>query len=477
MRIWFLFLATWILLSFIFSNSFAVDSVITTAKEQTNLEVTIYNSNIGLVKDQRKINFLKGLQELRYMDVASKIIPESVSIRCLTNSKCMNVFEQNYEYDLISPEKLLEKYIGKEVKLYTKNPYTEKEEIVKARVLSNHGYKTVFQIGDEITFGHSGRIIFPEMPKNFISKPTLLWLLQTPKEGQQDIEGAYLTEGINWYSNYVLTLNDKDDMANLTAWVTIINKSGATYMDANLKLVAGDIQRIQRKKDMYDSRYVMLKSAEAPTMQMTEKEFFEYYIYNLNRKTTLKDNQTKQIVMVEASQIPLKKEYVYKETNPFYYTSRYFDTLSNTKVDVFIEFMNSKEHNLGIALPKGDVRVYKYDHDKSLQFIGENSIDHTPKNEKIRFKIGSAFDIKVTRKQTEWTKLTNNIYESSYLINLRNHKKEDIVVTVIEKIPGSWKVLNSSLGYKKYDSGTIHFTVPIKKESEANLTYTVRVEY
>lgn len=473
------FTACFVLFLFLFivNSASAIDSVTTTEKEQINLEVTIYNSNIGLVKDQRKVSLLKGLQELRYMDVASKIIPESVTIRCLSVSKCIDIFEQNYEYDLISPEKLLEKYIGREVKLYSKNPYTEKEEIVRAKVLSNHEYKTVYQIGDEITFGHSGRIIFPEMPKDLISKPTLLWLLQSPKEGQVDIEGAYLTDGINWLANYVLTLNDKDDMANLTGWVTVDNKSGTTYKDASLKLVAGDIQRIQRLKDRIDKRMPLMKMAESTASQLTEKEFFEYYIYTLNRKTTIKNNQTKQIVMVEASKIPLTKEYIYKESNPFYFTSRYFDTLSNTNVDVFIEFNNKKEHNLGIALPKGDVRVYKYDHDKSLQFIGENSIDHTPKDEKIKFKIGSAFDIKAKRKQTDWIKIANNIYESSYHINLRNHKKEDIVVTVIENIPGSWKILKSSLEYTKYDSATVHFKVPVKRDSEANLTYSVRIEY
>ncbi len=469
----FLYIAATIILCITMpQKTYGVEVTTTTATDQTTVEVTVYNSNIGLIKDQRRIGLLKGLQELRFMDVAAHIIPASVSIRCLSKDNCMEPLEQNYEYDLISPTKLLDKYIGKEVKLHTKNPYTDKEEVVSAVVLANNKGQPVYRIGKEITFNHPGRIIFPEMPKDLISKPTLLWLLRADKGGKTDIELAYLTNNINWLANYVLTVNEGDDKANLTGWVTITNNSGTTYENAGLKLVAGELQRVE------EPRYTAERLAATPLMQkIKEEDFFEYHIYTLERRTTLKDNQTKQILMVEASGIPLSKEYIFQEQNPYYFLNRATGERSNTKVEVLIGFQNKKEQNLGIPLPKGTVRVYKYDSDKSLQFIGENRIDHTPEGEKVSFKVGSAFDIVAERKQTEWTKVANNVYESAYEIVLRNQKKEDITVKVIEKIPGSWKVLNATHQYTKHDSATLHFMVPVVKGKEARLRYAVRVEY
>ncbi len=475
MRPFFYLTATIILSLTMPCHIYGTEVTTTTIKDQTSVEVTVYNSNIGLVKDQRRIGLLRGLQELRFMDVAAHIIPSSVSIRCLSGDNCMEPLEQNYEYDLISPAKLLDKYIGKEVKLYTKNPYTDKEEVISAVVLANNKGQPVFKIGKEITFNHPGRIIFPEIPKDLISKPTLLWQLRSEKGGKGDIELAYLTNNINWLANYVLTVNEGDDRATLTGWVTITNNSGTTFENAALKLVAGDVHRVEEPKNRKDTAE---RLAAVPLMQkMKEEDLLEYHIYTLQRRTTLKDNQTKQILMVEASGIPLSKEYIFQEQNPYYFLNRYTGERSNTKVEVYIGFQNKREQNLGIPLPKGTVRVYKYDSDKSLQFIGENRIDHTPKGEKVSFKVGNAFDIAAERKQTEWTKVANNVYESAYEIVLRNQKKEDITVKVVEKIPGTWKVLSSSHQYTKHDSATLHFMVPVMMGKEARLKYAVRVEY
>ncbi len=196
-----------------------------TLDDQTGVALTIYNVNLGLVKDQRQIKLFKGIGDLRFMDVASQIMPTSVHIKSLLDPETLQVLEQNYEYDLLNPEKLLDKYVGKEVKLYTKNPYTEREEIVTATLLSNNG-QPIFKIGDEITFGHPGRIIFPGVPENLNAKPTLVWMLENTLPSTQKIEASYLTNGINWRSDYVVTLNDKDDKADLSGWVTIDNHSG-----------------------------------------------------------------------------------------------------------------------------------------------------------------------------------------------------------------------------------------------------------
>jgi hypothetical protein len=444
-------------------------------EDQTGVAVTIYNVNLGLVKDQREIKLAKGMGEVRFMDVASQIIPTSVHIKSLIEPDSLQVLEQNYEYDLLNPQKLLDKYVGKEVKLYSKNPYSEREEIVTATLLSNNG-GPIFRIGDEITFGHPGRIIFPGVPENLISKPTLVWLIRNSLSSAQNIEASYLTNGINWRADYVLTLNDADDRADLSGWVTIDNKSGTTYRNAKLKLIAGDVNRV---KDEYEYKDKMLRAAEMAAKaapQFKEEEFFEYHIYTLERPATIKENQTKQIGLVNADTIPVRKELLYYGA-AYYYYNRYGDAITNQKVGVFVEIDNRKKNNLGIPLPKGTVRVYKHDKEKSLQFVGEDAIDHTPKDEKLRIKLGDAFDVVGSRKQTDWKKIASDTYEASFEISLRNHKKEDVVVKVVEPIPGDWKMLSSSHEYKKTEAFTAEFTIPVPKDKETKLTYRVRMRF
>jgi hypothetical protein len=445
-------------------------------KDQQGVAMTIYNVNLGLVKDQRRISLDKGIGELRFMDVAAQIIPTSVSIRSLIDPQSLQILEQNYEYDLLNPQKLLDKYVGKEVKLYYKNPYTDKEEIVTATLLSNNG-GPIFKIGEEITFGHPGRVIFPKVPDNLISKPTLVWLLQNTLSQPQRIEATYLTNGINWRADYVVTLNDKDDQADLSGWVTIDNKSGATYQDAKLKLVAGDVNRV---RDEWEYRDKMLRGAIAETKkaepQFKEEEFFEYHIYTLQRPATIKENQTKQISLVTAHAVPVKKELIYYGAQS-YYRSQYGDVISNQKIGVFVELANKKENNLGIPLPKGTIRVYKNDREGSLQFVGEDAIDHTPKDEKVRIKLGDAFDVVASRKQTDWKKIAGDTYEAAFEISVRNHKKEDVSVRVIEPIPGDWEMLSSSHEHTKTDASTAEFILPVPKDKETKLTYRVRMRF
>ncbi len=452
-------------------------SATSTLDDQTSVALTIYNVNLGLVKDQRTIKLFKGIGDLRFMDVASQIMPTSVHIKSLVNPGTLQVLEQNYEYDLLNPQKLLDKYVGREVKLLTKNPYTEREELVIATLLSNNG-QPIFKIGDEITFGHPGRIIFPGVPEDLNAKPTLVWMLDNDLPLTQKIEASYLTNGINWRSDYVVTLNDRDDRADLSGWVTIDNHSGATYRNAKLKLVAGDVNRARNENEYKDKmmRVAEIAAAKAPAPQFREDSFFEYHIYTLERPATVKDNQTKQISLVTAGDIPVKKELLYYGSN-YYYTSRYGEAMSNQKIGVFVEIQNKKENNLGMPLPKGTVRVYKADREGSLQFVGEDSIDHTPKDEKVRIKLGDAFDVVGSRKQTDWKKISYDTYEAAFEISLRNHKKEDVVVKVVEPIPGDWKMLSSSHEFSKSEAFTAEFNIPVRKDQEVKLTYRVRMWY
>jgi hypothetical protein len=468
-RIWIAFL---LLLSAAVPVS-GLDKRASSQEDQTALEITVYNSNLGLVKDQRKIVLTMGLQDLKFMDVAAQIIPASVSIRSINEANPFSVLEQNYEYDLLSPRKLLDKYVGKEVKLLTKNPYTEREEVVSAVLLANNENQPVFRIGNEITFNHPGRILFPEIPQDLISKPTLVWLLDNKTTTPQRIEALYLTNGLNWKSDYVLVLNEQDRRAGLSGWVTIDNKSGAAYRNARLKLVAGDIHRVQ--EDLLKPKQAML-AAPAPSPQLKEESFFEYHIYTLERKTTLKENQTKQISLLNVQEIPVTKEFIYRGF-PYYYRNKQAGVISNQKIDVIVQMINSQENHLGMPLPKGTVRAYKRDADGGLQLVGEDTIDHTPEGEKIRLKLGEAFDLKAERKQVQWEKIASDTYESAYEITLRNHKKEDVVIRVIEPLPGDWKVLENSRPFTKLDASTLAFDVPVPKNGESKLTYRVRIRF
>ncbi|MDD2320626.1 MAG: DUF4139 domain-containing protein [Geobacteraceae bacterium] len=444
-----------------------------TLRDQTGMALTVYNDNLGLVKDQRHITLPKGTGELRFMDVASGIIPASVAIKALTAPESLRILEQNYEYDLLNPQKLLDKYVGKEVKLYQKNAFTEREEIVTATLLANNG-GPIFRIGDGITYGHPGRIIFPGVPNDLIAQPTLVWLVDSSLAKSATVEATYLTTGISWRADYVLTLNEKDTKADLAGWVTIDNKSGAGYRNARLKLVAGDVNRVT-EEPAYRDRMVKAAMYEAAP-QFKEEAFFEYHIYTLDRPATIKNNQTKQIRLLQSMGIAVKKELLLSgERRYFYAASR--EEEKGRKVGVFLEIENRKTNGLGMPLPKGTVRIYKQDGDGSLQFAGEDAIDHTPKDEKLRVKVGEAFDVVASRKQTDWQKIASDTYEAAFEITLRNHKTEDVVVKVVEPIPGDWSMLSASHPWKKGDAFSAEFSIPVPKDKETKLRYRVRMRY
>jgi hypothetical protein len=444
-----------------------------TLQDQQNVAVTIYNSNIGLVKDTRQIDLSRGTFELKFMDVAAKIDPTTVHIKSLINESSLSVLEQNYEYDLLNPQKLLEKYVGQKVQIASINPETKKEEVIDAVLLSTQG-GNIFQIGDKIHIGHSGRVILPRIPENLIPQPTLVWLLDNRLSKPQRLEASYLTSGINWKADYVAVLNKSDAMIDLTGWVTIDNKSGATYQNALLKLVAGEIHRIQPEVKL-GRAMPMAAAKEAAAPQFKEESFFEYHLYTLDRRTTIKDNQTKQMTLLDANQILIKKLFIFSGS-PQYYYYRY-DQKNKQKVGVFLELENSKKNNLGMPLPKGTVRVYKEDRDGSLQFVGEDGIDHTPKDEKFKIKIGDAFDIVGERTQTDYKRLADNLFEVAFEVSLRNHKKEDIKVLVEEPIPGDWEMLSNSHPYEKVSSNLVRFDVPVAKDKEVKVKYRIRFKY
>ena len=462
------------LISFLLSIQIGFATPLTSnLKDQQDVAVTIYNSNVGLVKDTRLIDFKPGIHELKFMDVAAKIDPTTVHIKSLINGSSLNVLEQNYEYDLLSPQKLLEKFVGQKVQLATINPETKKEEIVEATLLSTQG-GNIYQIGDKIHIGHYGRVLLPKIPENLIAQPTLVWMLENRFSRPQKLEASYLTSGINWKADYVTVLNKLDTMTDLTGWVTIDNRSGATYQNALLQLVAGDIHRVQGEMRMDYAR--PMAAAKEASPQFKEESFFEYHLYTLDRRTTIKDNQTKQMTLLDANQVPIRKLFIFSGA-PQYYYYQMDQGSQKQKIGVFLELENSKRNNLGIPLPKGTIRVYKEDKSGSLQFIGEDRIDHTPKDEKFKIKIGEAFDVVGERVQTEYKRLGRNLFEVAFEVSLRNHKKEDIKVLVEEPIPGDWEMLSRTHPYEKLSAHLIRFEVPVAKDKEEKVKYRIRFRY
>ncbi|PYM27460.1 MAG: DUF4139 domain-containing protein [Candidatus Rokuibacteriota bacterium] len=438
---------------------------------QKDVMVTIYNGNLGLVKDVRETRLPTGLHETEFTDVAAQIDPTTVHLKSLTDPAGLRILEQNYEYDLLSSQKLMEKYVGRMVRLYnTDGTYLE------AKLLSTAG--PVFEINGQIHLGHNGRLVLPSLPENLVSKPTLVWLLRNALAGPQRVEASYLTGGITWKADYVLVLNPADTKADVTGWVTIDNRSGATYGNAALKLVAGDVNRAVDGRRSQRAMEIATKAASMAEAARDFKSegFFEYHLYTLDGRTTIKDNQTKQLTLMAAGDVPVVKQLIYYGAQDYYRTS-YGVPMSNQKIGVYFDIKNSKDNRLGVPLPKGKVRVYKADASGSQQFVGEDWIDHTPKDERVKIKMGDAFDLVGERTQKEWRKIASNLYEVEWEISLRNHKKEDQTVTVIEPVPGDWQVLTSTHAWEKPEAHTLKFQVPVPKEGASKLTYRVRLRF
>ena len=445
-----------------------------TAAQRDAVSITVYNQNFGLVREIRTLDLASGRVALEYGDVASGIQPETVHIRPLGGGG-LQVFEQNYQFDLLNPQKLREKYVGRTVNVYRTNPQTGVDEAVEAEVLSVNG-GPILRIGGEITFNYPGRFGFPEVPDNLIAEPTLLWRLDATG-GQQQVEVSYLTNSLNWKSDYVMVLNEDDDAAALTGWVTLTNQSGTAYENAQLQLVAGDVQRVQGNMRP-ESRGRMM--ADAMAMQendgFTENAFFEYHLYTLGRPADLLNNEQKQVTLLESDNFGVEKKLIFHGAT-HYYRGQYGQIASNQKVGVFLDFENSERNGLGMPLPKGIVRVYKRDHTGAQQFIGEDLIDHTPRDEELRIKMGEAFDVVGDRRQMDYTVISSCVSESTWRIDLRNHKDEDVEVMLVEPVGGDWQILSSTHPFEQTDAWTFTLTPEVEANDETRVEYRVRVRW
>jgi len=451
-----------------------------TLDDQQSVAVTIYNEDLALVKDVRQVVLDAGVGRLALRDVSARMRPETAQLRNVLRPGAFDLLEQNFDFDLLTPAKLLEKYVGQTVRIVKTHPQTGVETVESAQVLAaTQG--VVLKIGDRIETGAPGRIVFDGVPATLRDRPTLVAEVNNRQPGPQTVELTYLSGGLSWQADYVAELSGDDASLDLNGWVTLTNRSGTAYRNAKLQLVAGDVHRVRQEMRAMDAMIAKSSVAAAPAPQMQQESLFEYHLYTLGRPTTLADNQTKQVALLNAAQVPVRKELVLNGSD-YYYRSSVGDIGQKLKTGVYVEFANRESSRLGLPLPKGVVRVYKRDSAGNAQFIGEDRIDHTPKNEKIRLRLGDAFDVTADKKQTDFkrrepTNRASYVFESAYEIVLRNAKNEAVNVTVREPVPGDWTMIEESKPHAKVAAGTAEWRVDVAAGSTTTLRYRVLVRY
>lgn len=465
----------------------AVGAAETNTSEPSNVSITVYNQNFGLVRDQRKLTLHDGINHVRVDDVAGRIDPTSVSFQSLTAPNAVVVREQNYQYDLMDQNTILGKSVGKELKFkqFLQNGTVHELNGTllsppQSTVYDGHGGSSthhqgiVLKTSEGIVLNPHGQVQLAELPPGLVSRPSLLWKLETDKAGDHQVEIAYQTTGLSWKADYVAIVNKDDTQSDLTSWVTIDNKSGGSYRNAALKLLAGDVHKVSSVTPPPAYAMEMLNSAErAPAPQFKEQSFAEYHLYTLQGKTSVNDNELKQMSLFNASAIPVKKLFIYEPNKGNYYLYRGGGNSGEQDIQVKFEIANSEKNHLGIPMPKGKVRVYKKDQDESLQFIGEDEIDHTPRDEKIRLYIGDAFDLVGAHKQLNYVQVSSRVSRGTYEITLRNHKDSEVTIVAVEHAYGDWTILNSSQPYTKKDSHTFEFSIKVPPNGESKVSYEI----
>jgi hypothetical protein len=449
----------------------------TTLDDQSEVSITVYNSDIALVRDVRNLQLARGAGNLRFMDIAATVNPATVHFRSLTEPSQVSVLEQNYEYDLLDPDKLLRKYVGREVTLVRNRQEggTTRQEEVKALLLS---YNTgpVWKIGNEIVTGlNADHIRFPELPETLYSRPTLIWMVQNDGASKHRVEASYLASRLAWNADYVLTVGRDDRLADLNGWVTMTNNSGTAFRNARLQLVAGDLNRVRQQLNrLADMAAPQAARAEE---KMAQESFSDYHLYTLGRKTSINNAQTKQLSMFEGTDVPVIKRYVVEGQDYYYRNQMHPGSPLKDSVHVYYQFKNDEKSGLGMPMPAGVLRVYQQDSKGGVQFVGEDRVMHTPKDETLNVKIGSAFDVICERNQIDFEKIASNVYEIEYEITLRNHKPTAVNVQVNEPVGGTWRMMTSSHKWTKSSAWSAQFDVPVAADGTTVLKYRVRVTY
>lgn len=424
-----------------------------------DIAVTVYNSNLGVVSETRDLDFEKGVHKIAFSDVPSQIDATSVRFDMLSGAGSVTILEQNYAFDLVNSNKIYNKYVDKEIQLIDKDG-----NVYSGTLLAFDGGSAT--LGDSsgkikiVSMANIVEVNFPKLPEGLITRPTLFWLYNSTVAGKLKSRVSYQTKGLTWGAEYVGVLDGQEKNLDLSGWASISNQSGKTYDDAVLRLIAGQINQAQQQPRL--AKGVFNEMAMAPS-SFEEKAFFEYHMYTLPRKATLADKEIKQISLFEPATTPVEKIYKYRSTG------------SSSDVQVAVKFTNSEKAGLGMPLPAGRVRMFKADTDGSLILLGEDQIDHTPKDEELSVTVGTAFDIVAEERLVSRTRISPKVEDQEYEIEFRNHKPEPVTIEVEKYLYGYWEITNASLEYKKKDANTVLFDVPVKAEDTTLLSFTVRM--
>ena len=459
--------------------------------------LTIYNQNFAVVRDSVPLDLKAGVNTVRYTDATAQVEPDSVILRDPTGDHSLQILEQNYRNDPVSQELLLSLFEGRTIDFEKTRlrDNTDTTEIIPGKIVRS-GYvpggeaqQPIIEVNGKLQFSLPGQPLFPDLGDDTVLKPTLNWLLQSDKPGQFDAEVGYITEGLDWSASYNLVSPEKGDLVDLVGWITMNNTSGKTFENATIKLMAGDVNKIRPQAfGAMQMRHGLFEEAQsmATAPAVTEKAFDEFHLYSIARPTTLHGRETKQVEFVHAEKMYAPTIYVYDGAADYrFYGGLNYDQnwgqSDNKKVLVQREFVNAETNHLGIALPAGKLRFYRRDDDGQLQFVGENTIDHTPRNETIRVTTGNSFDLVGERKQTNFHVDTDNKWlDESFEIKLRNRKKDTPVeIRVVEHLYrwSSWNITAKSDEFKKTDAQTIEFRIPVKPDEEKTVTYTVHYSW
>jgi len=424
--------------------------------KRESIALTVYNNNLGVVRDVRLFDLKKGQSVVKLLDVPAQIDPTTVKITAGKHPKDVGIIEQNFEYDLVNQEKLLEKYIDKQITLTD-----DKGNKTDGTLLSSSGGQiTLSSPSGILMFPNTNqyRISVPNLPEGLITRPTLIWNVSSSTTlNQEPLEVLYQTSGISWHAEYIAALADDDKSLDLTGWVSVDNKCGATFENAKLKLVAGQLNRATPPAQNYNRKALAMYAGGDVLSPMEERGLFEYHLYDLGRSTTIKNNEVKQLSLLEADAVKAEKHYTYR---------------GGRNVEVTIDFKNSKDNNMGMPLPEGVVRVMKKDKDGSFEFVGEDRIQHTPRDEKVTVKVGDAFDLLGERSVTD-SKGGDHSSRETVQIILKNRKDEDVTIDVLENMGYNWEITKSSMDYEKKNTNEIIFHVPVKARSEQKVEYSV----
>ncbi|HVT53073.1 MAG TPA: DUF4139 domain-containing protein [Dongiaceae bacterium] len=463
-------------LSIGFSAALAqADEISVGTDKQTSIAVTIYNQDLALIRDARTVDLQAGENDIAFVDVSAGIRPETALLTASGGG--LTVTEQNFDFDLLTPQKLLEKSVGTTIRVFRTNPTTGADTSEDAKVLAVTNDQAVLQIGDRIETAIPGRLVYSAVPANLRARPTLVTKAISDKAGPTDVALSYLSHGLSWAADYVASLSPDEKTIDLNGWVTLTNQSGVTYKDAKLQLVAGQVNQVQQMmaRDMAPAPQ-MATAMAAP--KMVEEQAFEYHLYRLDTPTTLKENQTKQVALMAAAKVPVTKQYLITDAaNVWGRYSTSFGEGDRVNATVKLKFTNDEASKLGMPLPKGVVRVYKADGQGEAVFVGEDQIDHTPKNEDVDLTLGQAFDITARAKQTDFEQISDRVYENEYEVEIKNAKTEKITVDMREALPGDWKIVKESQDHKKLDASTAQWLVDVPANGSTKLTYRVRMSF